>query len=75
VDHPEEQRQMDDEFLKLYGAAKALLTYIDQEQVFDKAADMGCGGFDTYISDTFYDLIANAREALKEFEGTMNTSA
>lgn len=65
---------MNDEFAKFFEAAKALIIYVDKEQVFDRAADMGCGGFDTSQSETFYDLIANAREALKEFESAMNKS-
>lgn len=63
---------MDDQFLRFFEAAKALIIYIDGEQVFDKSAAMGCGGYDTYQSETFYDLIANAREALKAFEGSVN---
>jgi hypothetical protein len=66
----EEQGLMDDAFLKFYEAASALITYIDKEQVFDRSADMGCGGFDTYQSEIFYDLIANAKRALSEFEST-----
>jgi len=62
---------MKDEFSALFEAAKDLVTYIDKEHVFDKAADMGCGGFDTFQSDTFYDLIAEARKAVKEVESTM----
>jgi hypothetical protein len=62
---------MDEKFLKFYDAAKALITYIDKEYVFDKSADMGCGGFDTYQSETFYDLIANAKKSLSDFEDTM----
>ena len=65
---------MKDEFLTLLEAAKALVTYIDKEHVFDKAADMGCGGFDTYQSDTFYDLIADARKAINEVENGLNAS-
>lgn len=65
---------MNDEYAKFFEAAKALIIYVDKEQVFDRAADMGCGGFDTSQSETFYDLIANAREALKEFESAMNKS-
>ena len=67
--HPEEKRQMSDELLALFQAARDLVAYIDKEHVFDKAADMGCGGFDTYQSDAFYDLIAEARKALSEVEG------
>lgn len=65
---------MNDDFLKLFEAAKALIIYVAEEQVFDKAADMGCGGFDTYQSETFYDLIANAKEALSDYENTMKKS-
>jgi len=65
---------MQDEFSALFESAKALVTYIDQEHVFDKAADMGCGGFDTYQSDTFYDLIAEARKALIEVENGLENS-
>jgi hypothetical protein len=59
---------MNDEFWKLYETAKALITYIDNEQVFDKSADMGCGGFDTSQSETFYNLIADAKKALGDFD-------
>jgi hypothetical protein len=72
--HPEEKRQMKDEYVTLFEAAKDLVTYIDKEHVFDKAADMGCGGFDTYQSDAFYDLIAEARKALSEVESTFEQS-
>ena len=65
------QRRMDEKFLKFYEAAKALITYIDHEYVFDKAADMGCGGLDTYQSETFFDLIANAKKTLSDFESEM----
>ncbi len=68
--HPEEKRQVSDELLALFQAAKDLVTYIDKEHVFDKAGDMGCGGFDTYQSDAFYDLIAEARKAVSEVENT-----
>jgi hypothetical protein len=69
--NPEEKTQMKDDYLTLFEAAKALVTYIDKEHVFDKAGDMGCGGFDTYQSDTFYDLIAEARKAVSDIESTM----
>ena len=68
--HPEVRRQMSEELLALFQATKDLVTYIDNEHVFDKAGDMGCGGFDTYQSDAFYDLIAEARKALSEVEST-----
>jgi hypothetical protein len=62
---------MKDEFSALFESAKALVTYIDKEDVFDKAADMGCGGFDTYQSDAFYDLIAEARKAIAKVENEL----
>ncbi len=65
---------MHDEFLKFYEAAKALITYVAAEQVFDKSASMGCGGLDTYQSETFYDLIAHAKKALTDFESTLKKS-
>jgi hypothetical protein len=72
--HPEEQRQMNDESLKLYETAKALVAYIDNEQVFDKVGDMGCGGVDMHQSETFYHLIKDARRAISEFEKNMKRS-
>ena len=57
---------MKDEFLILFEASKALATYIDKEDVFDKAAAGGCSGIDYYLSDPFYDLIVNTRKAISE---------
>lgn len=62
------------EYLRFFEAAKALIVYIDSEQVFDKSAAMGCGGYDTYQSETFYNLIADARKALQELENTLSES-
>jgi hypothetical protein len=59
---------MQDEFLALFEAAKALVTYIDEKYVFDKAAAGGCSGMDYHLSDTFYDLIANTRRAISKVE-------
>jgi hypothetical protein len=61
---------MHDEASRLYEAANALVTYIDKEDVFDKVGSMGCGGIDTHQSEAFYNLIAEARKALREFERT-----
>ncbi len=65
---------MKDDFKGFFEAAKALIIYVDEEHVFDKSADMGCGGFDTYQSETFYDLIVNAKRALADFESKMDKS-
>lgn len=62
------------ESLKLYEAARALVAYIDTEDVFDKIGDMGCGGVDHHQSETFYALIADARRAVGEFESKMKES-
>jgi hypothetical protein len=65
---------MNAESLKLYQTARALVTYIDREDVFDKVGDMGCGGVDHHQSETFYNLIADARRAVSEFESRMKES-
>jgi len=54
--------------LALFEASKALVIYIDNENVFDKAAAGGCSGMDFHLSDAFYDLIVNARKAIKDVE-------
>lgn len=65
---------MEDEVLTLFEAAKALVTYMDTEYVFDKANEMGCGGVDFHQSETFYNLIADAKKAVSEFENKMRSS-
>ena len=59
---------MEDEFLTLFETAKALVTYIDNEYVFDKASAGGCSGMDYYLSDKFYDLIVNTRKVISDVE-------
>ena len=59
---------MEDDLLTLFEAAKALVTYIDNEYVFDRAAAGGCSGMDFHLSDAFYDLIVDTREAIKDVE-------
>ena len=56
------------EFLTLFETAKALVTYIDKEYVFDKASAGGCSGMDYHLSDKFYDLIVNARKVISDVE-------
>jgi hypothetical protein len=65
---------MKGEFLTLFEAAKALVTYIDKESVFDKAAAGGCSGMDYHLSDKFYDLIVDNRKAIVEVENGLNAS-
>ena len=64
----EGEKQVKDEFLALFETAKALVTYIEKESVFDRAAAGGCSGMDFHMSDAFYDLIVNARAAIKDVE-------
>ncbi len=59
---------MEDDLSTLFETAKALVTYIDNENVFDKAAAGGCSGMDFHLSDAFYDLIVNTRKAIKDVE-------
>jgi len=59
---------MKDEFLTLFESAKALVTYIDKEYVFDTAAAGGCSGMDYHLSDAFYDLIVDTRKSISEVE-------
>jgi hypothetical protein len=59
---------MKDEFLTLFEASKALVTYIDEKNVFDRAAAGGCSGMDYHLSDKFYDLIVNTRKAIIDVE-------
>ncbi len=60
---------MQDPAEKLFGAAKALLAYIDEAQVFDRLADAGCGLYDQYRSDRFDELLQELKAALEAFQG------
>ncbi|MBM4295567.1 MAG: hypothetical protein FJ126_11795 [Deltaproteobacteria bacterium] len=57
---------MDEKIIKLRDATRALVNYIDTENVFDKMADAGCGGWDTYRSDKFDALVLSVKEALRD---------
>ena len=59
---------MEDEFLTLFEASKALVSYIDKEYVFDKASAGGCSGMDYHLSDKFYDLIVDTRKVISDVE-------
>jgi hypothetical protein len=61
-------------FLRLFEAAKVLVTYIDNESVFDRAAAGGCSGMDYHLSDAFYDLIVDVRKAINEIENMSELS-
>ena len=59
---------MDEKYLRLLEATKALLQHIDTENVFDKAVQMGRGSLDTSRSEEFDGLVSKAREAVKNVE-------
>lgn len=65
---------MKNEFLALFEAAKALATYIDKESVFDRAAAGGCSGMDYHLSDRFYDLIVDTKNAINQVENGLNAA-
>jgi len=62
---------MDEKYLRLLEATKALLNHIDRENVFDKAVQMGRGSLDTSRSEEFDGLVSKAREAVKNAEDPM----
>lgn len=59
---------MSEKVVNLMAATRALVTYIEENHVFDKMADAGCGGIDSYRSERFDELICGARDALAELE-------
>ncbi len=54
---------MREKIVEVLEATVALVTYIEENQVFDKMADCGCGYLDSYRSDKFDELIINAKKA------------
>jgi hypothetical protein len=63
------ERRMDEKYLRLLEATKALLNHIDTEHVFDKGIQTGRGAFDTSRSQEFDELVEKAREAVKKADG------
>jgi hypothetical protein len=59
---------MKEQARNLVKATQALVSYIQDNQVFDKLADGGCGLYDTYRSDPFDEALNNARSAVQEME-------
>lgn len=64
---------MEETYLRLLEATKALLNHIDTEHVFDKGVQTGRGAFDTSRSQEFEDLVEKAREAVRKAEDGINT--
>jgi hypothetical protein len=59
---------MKEQARNLVKATQALVAYIQDNHVFDKLADGGCGLYDTYRSDPFDEALSNARAAVQEME-------
>ncbi|MBM4284504.1 MAG: hypothetical protein FJ128_04535 [Deltaproteobacteria bacterium] len=59
---------MHDQAWGLIRATRALIAYIEENQVFDKLADCGCGLYDQYRSDRFDEAINHARVAAQTLE-------
>uniref|UniRef100_A0A7V6A223 HEPN domain-containing protein n=1 Tax=Desulfobacca acetoxidans TaxID=60893 RepID=A0A7V6A223_9BACT len=59
---------MKEQAKNLVKATQALVAYIQENHVFDKLADGGCGLYDTYRSDPFDEALNNARSAVHEME-------
>ncbi len=62
---------MDEKYLRLLEATKALLNHIDAENVFDKAVQIGRGSLDTSRSEEFDGLVSKTREAVKNAEDSI----
>jgi hypothetical protein len=62
---------MKEQAKNLMNATQALVAYIQDNHVYDKLADGGCGLYDTYRSDPFDEAINNARAAAEEMAKTL----
>ena len=63
---------MKEEARNLVKATQALVAYVQDNHVFDKLADGGCGLYDTYRSDPFDEALNNARLAVQEMEKALS---
>ena len=63
---------MKEQAQNLIKATLALVAYIQENHVYDKLADGGCGLYDTYRSDPFDEAINNARAAAQEMEQALS---
>jgi len=59
---------MKEQARNLVKATQTLVAYIQDNHVFDKLADGGCGLYDTYRSDPFDEALSDARSAVQEME-------
>jgi hypothetical protein len=56
---------------KLLQATQELVAYIENNQVYDKLSDCGCGLYDTYRTDAFEAAIAAAKAAVQELRAAL----
>ncbi len=66
---------MKEQAQNLVKATVALVAYIQENHVYDKLADGGCGLYDTYRSDPFDAAIENAKAAAQEMEKALAEGA
>ncbi len=57
---------MREQAARLMKATQDLVAYIENNQVYDKLSDCGCGLYDSYRTDAFDAVIAAAKAALQE---------
>ncbi len=62
---------MQEQARRLLKATQDLVSYIENNQVYDKLSDCGCGLYDSYRTDAFDAAIAAAKEAVKEMEAAL----
>lgn len=65
---------MKEQARNLIAATQALVGYIQENQVYDKLADGGCGLYDTYRSDAFDEAINKALAAVQEMEKALGAA-
>lgn len=66
---------MREKVVKLREATMALVSYLEENQVYDKLADCGCGYLDSYRTQGFEALIHAARAAAPEVGEELAASA
>jgi|GEM_PF-468022 len=66
---------MQEQAARLARASRELVDYIENNQVYDKLADCGCGLYDSYRTDAFEAVIRAVKEALQELEAVLQGRA
>jgi hypothetical protein len=66
---------MREKVARLLEATMALVSYLEENQVYDKLADCGCGYLDSYRTEGFEALIHAVRAAAAEVGEELAASA